>query len=146
MKSFTKYITKNHLVVDLVVEILDYMRSQKDDNFELHIRPIKCKRSTAQNRLYWKVLTLMTEAAQGWGDGTFDDWCKEDFHEAMSEKYLRSVNERTGRTRTRSTTTLTVDEFTSYLEIVIKILIGTFNGVIMDKDQELYKDALGRKK
>lgn len=123
-----------------------WIKHQKSDVFIITVNHVSDKRSDAQNRFYWKLLRLIVEASKGWGDGSFDDWQAEDFHEAFSERYLRSINEKTGRTRTRSTTSLSVEEFSEYLEKLInEILINLFHGVLMEKDSDLYKVAMGIK-
>lgn len=124
------------------IEIRNYICNSKNKDFMLSLTPVKSKRSIAQNKLYWKVLRLIKESAMGYGDGTFDSWSAEDFHEALSEKYLRDTNSNTGRVRTRSTSSLKIDEFSTYLDTIIKdILIATFNGSF--SDERLYKDAMG---
>jgi hypothetical protein len=123
-----------------------WLKHQKGNEYVVTVNHIADKRSDAQNRFYWKLLRLIVDASKGWGDGGFDLWKAEDFHEAFSEKYLRGINEVTGRERTKSTTALSIEEFSAYLEKLInEILINLFNGCLTEKDSELYKAAQGIK-
>lgn len=139
--KFIKYINSN---TD-IFEITDHIEEGKE--YVLTLDLVKSKRSDAQNRFYFGVLLpALVEYGKSWGTGIFEQWNKDDYHDAMKEKYLRSKSEKTGRIRTRSTTTLSVGEFSQYLETIIgEILITLFNGVILDRDKELYNTAMGIK-
>jgi hypothetical protein len=145
--KYTKYITVETFPdSDMDYEIIDYISNAKAKDFKLTVEPIKSKRSDAQNRLYWLLVRAITETAQGWGSGDFDGWDAEhDMHPALSEKYLRVKNEKTGRMMTRSTTSLTVEEFNVYIDKLINVLCNVFGGSFDEKHKELYKVAMGEK-
>lgn len=142
MNKLVLYIVKG-VKSDATGKIAEYLRQSSKDNFMLTVEPIKSKRSTAQNRLYWLLLGLIVEASQKVGGSEFDGWNSQDFHEGLSEKYLRGINPRTKKMRTRSTTSLTIEEFNVYLEtVLVKILVQTFQGTFDSKDNQVYLDAM----
>lgn len=75
---------------------------------EVNINLPKSKRSIDQNSIYWKVLTIISE---------YTGHTKEELHEFFIEKFLSDKIEVFGEevTARKSTTKLTVKEFTDYL-------------------------------
>lgn len=102
------------------------------------IRPYKKDRSLAQNRLYWDWLTLI---------GTETGYDKDDLHEALAEKFLPPVPVRAvlGEIihRRRSTTTLSVAEFTAYL-VTIERFAASDLGIQLPRPEDMYHEAMGR--
>lgn len=145
MKSFTCYTGKREN--KWYYQINEWLLHQDDQTFVITVKPVKSKRSDAQRRFYWGVLLpALVEYGKSFGQGEFANWTSEDYHEGLKEKYLRKINEKTRRMWTRSTTALTVAEFSSYIDTIINdILVFTFNGNIMEKDRELYNMAQGIK-
>lgn len=147
--KFTKHIDfSNGLDKDLYDELLNWCYEQKKQEFILTVEVAKNKRSLVANAFYWGVvLKEIVNCRHNNTASDFSDWVALDFHEALSERYLRDTNEKTGRTRTKSTSSLTVKEFNWYIDRVITdILINTFGGVIMEDDMHQYNKAMEVKK
>lgn len=130
------------LSADLVSKIDTFMNITDDTIYELVINGIKSKRSTAQNRFYHGVvLPALVAASMG---TKFSRWQVSHWHDCMKEAFLRSKDEVTGRTITRSTTSLTVEEMSKYMETIINtVLIDTLHGNIEEKHKDLYKQSKG---
>ena len=131
------------LSAELVSKINTYLQVATDTVFELSICGVKSKRSSAQNRFYYGVvLPALVEA--GKADTRFEKWQDTHWHACMKEAFLRGKDEVTGRIVTRSTTELTVEEMTKYMDTIIDtVLIKTLNGCIMEKHKELYQESKG---
>jgi len=145
MSKLTIYIQKGAFSLQALEQIQEYTNKSNKDCFELTVAPVKSARSAAQNKFYWKAIIggFMDIRGAISNDKTdFCKWGKEDFHEAMKEKLLRGKNLTTGRVYTRSTTSLSVEEFSEYIENCIDILVR-LGGVIMDKHNGLYREAMG---
>lgn len=143
-QDFNIYIEniENWLSAELVGKIDTYFKLSTDTVFELRISPIKSKRSAAQNRFYHGVvLPALVSASMG---TKFSRWQVSHWHDTCKEAFLRSKDEVTGRTITRSTTSLTVEEMSKYMDTVINtVLIDTLHGSIEDKHKNLYKQSKG---
>jgi hypothetical protein len=143
-QEFHQYIENKEswLSADLVSRIDTYFNLATDTVFEISITGVKSKRSAAQNRFYFGVvLPALVSASMG---TKFSKWQKEHWHDCMKEAFLRSKDEVTGRTVTRSTTSLSVEEMSKYIETIINtVLIDTLHGCIEDKHEQLYKESRG---
>lgn len=78
------------------------------------ITEYKSKRSGEQNRLYWLLLTQIAEAA--WVEGR--RYSKEQWHAHFAGEFIGWDELPGGRMSPISTTTLSVPEFTNYIERV----------------------------
>ena len=148
MKDLTIYIKKGETIPSKVfASIKAYLQMTEKDEFELVCRPVKSKRNASQNNLlFGAVYPAIVRASKGYGDGRYDNWTKIDFHEALAEHYLRELNEKTGVIRTRSTASLSVKEFSEYIQKLIdEILIDKFNGYLEDKYRDEYEISMGLK-
>jgi hypothetical protein len=145
LKGFKCYTGRDN--GNWIAQVKGWLSRQEHQTFIVKVDPVKSKRSDAQNRFYWGVLLpALVEYGSSYGAGQFEEWNSEDYHEVLKEKYLRGQSEKTGRIITRSTTSLNIKEFSEYLEKIIDhILVKTFNGVIMDRDKEIYREAMGLK-
>jgi hypothetical protein len=76
----------------------------------------KAKRSNDQNRLYWVLLADIAESA--WVDGR--RYSKEQWHAHFAGEFIGWEELPGGRRSPISTTTLSVPEFTTYLERVMQ--------------------------
>lgn len=143
-QSFNIYIENKEswLSADLVGKVDTYFKLATDTVFELSISGIKSTRSAAQNKFMWGVLLpALVSASMG---TKFSRWQVSHWHDCMKEAFLRSKDEVTGRTVTRSTTSLTVEEMSKYMETIINtVLIDTLHGSIEDKHKDLYKESRG---
>jgi len=133
---------ENWLSSDLVSKIDTFFKLATDTVFELRITGVKSKRSAAQNRFYHGVLLpSLVSASMG---TKFSKWQCTHWHDCLKEAFLRSKDEVTGRTITRSTTSLTVEEMSKYMDTIINtVLIDTLHGSIEDKYKDLYNQTKG---
>lgn len=76
----------------------------------------KAKRSGEQNRLYWVLLADIAESA--WVEGR--RYTKEQWHAHFAGEFIGWEDLPNGRRSPISTTTLSVPEFTTYLERVMQ--------------------------
>ena len=80
----------------------------------VEIKPEKTKRSLEQNAFYWKLLGQVAE--QAWYGGR--QFRAEDWHEQFRDLLLPRVDLPMGKSIPVSTTTLSVGEFTEYVNRV----------------------------
>lgn len=88
--------------------------NKSKDGYELVIRNYKCKRSHEQNKRYFAMLRLIS--ANVWVDGR--TYSQEVWHEQFKRWFIGCediVLPTTTETRGISTTTLSVDEFNTYM-------------------------------
>jgi hypothetical protein len=95
------------------------------------------KRSSHQNRYYWSIIRRISKAFNELGHE-----CNEvDTHQLMTSKYLQAYVDdpitRERRTVTRSTTSLTVEEFSAYMDSIIMFCIQALDIVIPSADDWL---------
>ncbi len=111
---------------------------------EVIIKPWRKKRSLAQNRLYWMWLReLRDHIEQATGQHYSDD----DLHDYFREKFLdRRVVELGGdvvQVR-KSTTRLTVAQFTEYLERIERYCLTELAEPLYLTRPDIYDEAMGR--
>jgi uncharacterized protein Veg len=86
------------------------VRSLAGKHVELTIRKRKTKRSSQQNKFYWSYVLVEMMDATG--------YTKDEAHEALKYEFLREDGDGPLR-KVRSTTSLTVEEFSAYVERVM---------------------------
>lgn len=97
------------------------------------------KRSLKSNRYYWALLnqTLQVVADHLGYDN------KEELHKDFKDKFLsyKSINKLTGEevSKTKSTTELNSNEFTEYVEKVLKYCAESF-GIALQTPEEFYEN------
>lgn len=87
---------------------------------EVTVQPYKSKRSSAQNRLYWKWLSEIAQQMEVLNkDGVLEKHDKEDWHDLCRMKWLGvkvvSIGDKEYPRPAKSTTKLKVGEFADYL-------------------------------
>jgi hypothetical protein len=87
----------------------------------------KAKRSAEQNKLYWSRLNQIAE--QAWIDGK--QFSAEAWHEFYRAKYIGMEETPDGRRIGISTTSLSVAEFSDYLERITAHAVTEF-GIILE--------------
>ena len=97
-------IIKNWQIVNKD-DYFKYMLDIKDWEYELS--PYKKDRSNSQNRYYWKILSVIAD--ETWND-------VEDLHEKFKLKFLFVQESKVQLPYAKSTTKLTTEEFTRYLD------------------------------
>jgi hypothetical protein len=144
-QDFNIYIedSKNWLSADLINKIDTYFKLASGTVFELSISDVKSTRSAAQNKFMWGVLLpALVSASMG---TKYSKWQISHWHSCMKEAFLRSKDDVTGRVVTRSTTSLTVEEMSKYMETIINtVLIDTLHGSIENKHKDLYRETQGK--
>lgn len=127
---------------ELINKIETFFKLSDSNLFELTIKPIKSKRSSAQNRFYWSaIMSSLIKASAG---TNYAKYTAETWHEVLKEAFLRHRHPVSNRWYTRSTTDLSVDEFSQYLEDIINlVLIEKLNGYLEDSHMPLYKESRG---
>lgn len=107
-----------HLPKRTRLRILARLKTHAGVETEIVIRPYKAKRSGAQNRRYWALLTVGARAL--WGDPSES----ETLHEEVAHLLLAlPVCEKTGLRRRQRTPKLNTQEFGDYMELVAMKLI-----------------------
>lgn len=144
---FHQYIDNKQawLSADLIAKIDNYLKITPDEVYELSINGVKSKRSNAQNRLYWGAIIdgfLNIAASLDCPAMKFSDWTAEDFHSVLKEKFLRKYDDKLKRIVTQSTTALSVEEMSKYIDQCIDFLVSK-GGVIHERHKELYNQSKG---
>ena len=109
-----------------------------DGTVEVIIRTLKTTRSIEQNRLYWSWINILADEM---------GYTKDGMHDAMREELLapvfyRCIRSGEERSRLRSTTELSVKEFTAYLE-ALEVFANGFAGCVLPRPEEQYQVAMG---
>ena len=86
--------------------VVSYLERLRDGEYILEIVKTKNQRTAAQNRLYWKWLSLISD---------YTGYTKEEMHEYFKQEYLPS-KEVLGKQIPKSTTDLDTKGFTDYLK------------------------------
>ena len=87
---------------------------KKDQLVEVFIRKVTRIRSLSQNRYYWGIVIPAIMEYMG------EDWDKDGVHFALKEKFLSRRDPDTGLVVVTSTTELTVEQFRSYIDMIIR--------------------------
>jgi hypothetical protein len=150
MAKFEQYINRLTMeqqqgsLADLSVDIEDYISSQKATEFRLTVEPIKSKRSDMQNRLFHALcrdfVILSQETAIFEKD--LSHWTMLAFKGLFKKLYLEKTDPKSGLTITQGTSQLNVEQFTKFLDQVIKDFLA-HGGVIMEKDKAMFDEAMG---
>lgn len=104
--------------------------------WQVEIKPYRKNRSKAQNRLYWKWLTLI---------GSELGYQRDEMHAIMADMFLEPITvQAMGKTIcvAPSTTKLNTKEFTQYLE-QIEIFASSEFGITLPRPDDLYWEAMG---
>ena len=109
-----------------------------DGTKEVIIKEHKTTRSLEQNSLYWIWVGILADEL---------GYTKDSLHDALRDALLEPVSfidVRSGETksRLRSTTELSVKEFTAYLEAV-EVFASDFAGCVLPRPEEQYAIAMG---
>ena len=95
-----------------------YTRSLPDGEVEIEVRVARARRSGAQNKRYFALLTVGAESL--WGDPSL----AEDLHEEIAHLLLAlPACEKTGLRRRMHTPKLNTAEFTAYMDLVERKLV-----------------------
>jgi NinB protein len=97
---------------------------------QVDVKPYKKKRSVDQNALYW---VRIGEIARHIRETTGKSFSSDDIHAFFVDKYLdKRIIEMAGEVKTvpRSTTSLSVMEFTDYLELIAQYCAEELNLVL----------------
>lgn len=92
--------------------------------YRVVIEPVTKERTNEQNRFYWAVLNEIAEAT---GNGN------EDLHEHFRTRFLQDRS--CTPARIRSTTELSVREFTRYIDQILEF-VGTQYGITVSLSRE----------
>ena len=130
---------------------LTYLIRQKKvgiggDDFTLTVGPRTSTRSLAQNKLYWKWLTVIARQMYLSGEQPLHD--TEAWHLWFQRRLLgyetAILPDGEQVTILRSTTKLTTKEFYDYLED-IELFVGAESGIELPQPEDLYNEAMGRR-
>lgn len=114
------------LVLDRQKDYARHVRSFAGQHVEVLLRRRRQKRSNHANRFYWGyVLTAIAEAT---------GYTKDEAHDALKYQFLREDGD-SPLVKVRSTTDLSVQEFSEYLERVMAFGATTFGIVWLSQDQ-----------
>ncbi len=118
--------------------------NQNCDRAVFEIKPDKLSRSVKQNNLYWMWLgEIEKETGQPkdefFAGGKWNDGLHRQFRKAFLPKEFYTD----GSQRVRSTTDLSVKEFTDYLERIDMEMAQM--GIVLPHPDDLYWDAMGIK-
>lgn len=141
--KFERYLTKD-FYPDLADSLYDWIKEQKATDFILTVEPVKSKRSHAQRKFLWGVLypSFMEHAPNlDRKEMVYSEWSKDDWHATLTEKFLRVFNEKTKREQTRSTESLTLEEYSKYIEDCINTLVK-LGGIVPDSEEYLIAQGL----
>ena len=90
----------------------NYLRSLEGLDVEIVVRKKRTKRSDQQNRYYWGVVIELLSGHTGYS--------RDEMHDALKEKFLRSERDSMGLVKIRSSATLSKDEFAKYTNQVVR--------------------------
>lgn len=148
MKQLTTYIVRGKTTPEQILnEIKTFAKETKKD-LEVVVSEVKDIRSSAQNKFLWSaVYPAFVEAGIGLG---FEGWSNEDWHYKLTKMYLSQPHPKDpNMVITKSTTVLTVEEFSKYIDKCIEFLVAPvpegLEGTIMERDRQVYEHSLGRK-
>jgi hypothetical protein len=152
MAKFEQYINRLTMeqqqcsLADLSVDIEDYISGQKATEFRLTVEPIKSKRSDMQNRLFHALCRDFVILAQETAifEKDLSHWTMPAFKGLFKKLYLEKTDPKSGFTITQGTSQLNVEQFTKFLDQVIKDFLA-HGGVIMGKDKAIFDEAMGKK-
>ena len=108
MKAFGT-IKKGNLILNNKRRFKDNLLEYEGKEVEIRIRERKNKRTNEQNSLYWKWIEVISKSL---------GYTREEMHELIKYKFLkRSTIKKNGveEVRLKSTTTLTVNEFSQFM-------------------------------
>ena len=109
-----------------------------DGTIEVTMKTVKTTRSLEQNSLYWMWVGILADES---------GYTKKGMHDALRDALLEPVTYvdlKTGETksRLRSTTELSVSEFTEYLNAVEEFA-ADFMGCMLPRPEDQYAVAMG---
>ena len=108
MKAFGT-IKKGNLILNNKRRFKDNLLEYEGKEVEIRIRERKNKRTNEQNSLYWKWIEVISKSL---------GYTREEMHELIKYKFLkRSTIKKNGveEVKLKSTTTLTVNEFSQFM-------------------------------
>jgi hypothetical protein len=146
MAKFERYISNDFADLDIGEEILTWVGKQKATEFRLTVEPIKSKRSDMQNRLFHALCRDFVILAQETAifEKDLSHWTMLAFKGLFKKLYLEKTDQKSGLTITQGTSQLNVEQFTKFLDQVIKDFLA-HGGVIMEKDKAMFDEAMGKK-
>ena len=146
------YLDKCTFGSDEIQEIRDYMNKSKKNVFVCTVSLVKSKRNNDQNDLLHKLCREFVVVAQETAIvfNEFDseraldlsNWKMDHFKAMFAKLYLTTTCPTTGVEIIKATSSLTVDQFRKFLNSVVDDFLHN-GGVMLKKDKELYKSAMG---
>ncbi|MGF0036502.1 hypothetical protein [Victivallis vadensis] len=115
---------KEETAADIAAAIARTGKVLPPGEYRVVIEPVTKERTNEQNRFYWAVLNEIAEAT---GNGN------EDLHEHFRARFLQDRS--CTPARIRSTTELSVREFTRYIDQILEF-VGTQYGITVSLSRE----------
>lgn len=97
----------------------------------LILRPVEEFRTAAQNRYYWGVVVPELQAHP-----SFRDWTEEQIHDGIKEKFLSTVDPRTGLVKAGSTASLTKEQWSKFKDAIQQWAAEKLDLYIPDPNEE----------
>lgn len=142
MKQLTTYIVRGTTTPEQILNEIKAFAKETTKDLEVTVVEVKDIRSSAQSKFYFGcVIPAFLEAFIGSPEEVITE--KDICHEFLKALFLRT--EKQGIKYTRSTTELTVEEMSEYIDKCIEFLVNDYNGTILERDRQVYEHSLGRK-